>query len=40
LPHVRCTIKQIRVAAWRSFSRYDPFAHARGAEIENAASWI
>jgi aliphatic nitrilase len=32
--------EQIHVAAWPSFSLYDPFAHALGAEVNNAASQI
>jgi aliphatic nitrilase len=32
--------EQIHVAAWPSFSIYDPFAHALGAEVNNAASRI
>ena len=30
--------EQVHVAAWPSFSLYDPFAHALGAEVNNAAS--
>ncbi len=29
--------EQVHVAAWPSFSLYDPFAHALGAEVNNAA---
>ena len=32
--------EQVHVAAWPSFSLYDPFAHALGAEVNNAASKI
>src|SRR5262245_15361411 len=32
--------EQIHVASWPSFSLYDPFAHALGAEVNNAASQI
>jgi nitrilase len=32
--------EQVHVAAWPSFSNYDPFAHALGAEVNNAASKI
>jgi aliphatic nitrilase len=32
--------EQVHVAAWPSFSIYDPFAHALGAEVNNAASQI
>ena len=32
--------EQVHVAAWPSFSLYDPFAHALGAEVNNAASEI
>jgi aliphatic nitrilase len=32
--------EQIHVAAWPSFSVYDPFAHALGWEVNNAASRI
>ena len=32
--------EQIHVAAWPSFSVYDPFAHALGWEVNNAASKI
>jgi hypothetical protein len=29
--------EQVHIAAWPSFSLYDPFAHALGAEVNNAA---
>lgn len=32
--------EQVHVAAWPSFSLYDPFAHALGAEVNNAASKV
>jgi nitrilase len=32
--------EQVHVAAWPSFSLYDPFAHALGADVNNAASKI
>src|SRR6266700_2231032 len=32
--------EQVHVAAWPSFSLYDPFAHALGFEVNNAASKI
>jgi nitrilase len=32
--------EQVHIAAWPSFSLYDPFAHALGAEVNNAASKI
>ncbi len=32
--------EQVHVASWPSFSLYDPFAHALGAEVNNAASLI
>ena len=32
--------EQVHVAAWPSFSLYDPFAHALGPEVNNAASKI
>jgi nitrilase len=32
--------EQVHVAAWPSFSLYDPFAHALGWEVNNAASKI
>ncbi|MGA7810000.1 carbon-nitrogen hydrolase family protein [Bradyrhizobium sp.] len=32
--------EQVHVAAWPSFSVYDPFAHALGADVNNAASKI
>jgi nitrilase len=32
--------EQVHVGAWPSFSLYDPFAHALGAEVNNAASKI
>ena len=32
--------EQIHVASWPAFSLYDPFAHALGAEVNNAASQI
>jgi len=32
--------EQVHVGAWPSFSLYDPFAHALGAEVNNAASII
>jgi aliphatic nitrilase len=32
--------EQVHVAAWPSFSMYEPFAHALGAETNNAASKI
>jgi len=32
--------EQVHVAAWPSFSLYDPFAHALGAQVNNAASKI
>ncbi|HDV8354147.1 TPA: carbon-nitrogen hydrolase family protein [Burkholderia vietnamiensis] len=32
--------EQVHVAAWPSFSNYEPFAHALGAEVNNAASRI
>lgn len=32
--------EQVHVAAWPSFSNYDPFAHALGAEVNNAASKV
>lgn len=32
--------EQLHVAAWPSFSLYSPFAHALGAEVNNAASRI
>jgi aliphatic nitrilase len=32
--------EQVHVAAWPSFSMYEPFAHALGAEVNNAASQI
>jgi aliphatic nitrilase len=32
--------EQVHIAAWPSFSVYDPFAHALGAEVNNAASRI
>jgi nitrilase len=32
--------EQVHVAAWPSFSLYDPFAHALGYEVNNAASKI
>src|SRR6267154_2111271 len=32
--------EQVHVAAWPSFSLYDPFAHALGAEMNNAISQI
>ncbi|PMZ18054.1 nitrilase-related carbon-nitrogen hydrolase, partial [Pseudomonas sp. FW306-02-F08-AA] len=32
--------EQVHVAAWPSFSLYDPFAPALGAEVNNAASRV
>src|SRR5579872_5434285 len=32
--------EQVHVASWPSFSLYDPFAHALGADVNNAASKI
>jgi aliphatic nitrilase len=32
--------EQVHIASWPSFSLYDPFAHALGAEVNNAASKI
>jgi nitrilase len=32
--------EQVHIAAWPSFSLYDPFAHALGHEVNNAASKI
>ena len=32
--------EQVHIAAWPSFSLYDPFAHALGADVNNAASKI
>src|SRR5882724_5845244 len=32
--------EQVHVAAWPSFSVYDPFAHALGAKVNNAASKV
>ena len=32
--------EQVHVGAWPSFSLYDPFAHALGCEVNNAASKI
>ena len=32
--------EQVHIAAWPSFSLYDPFAHALGPEVNNAASKI
>ena len=32
--------EQIHVASWPTFSLYDPFAHALGAEVNNAAGQI
>ncbi len=32
--------EQVHVGAWPSFSLYDPFAHALGWEVNNAASKV